>query len=127
MSHAINATIMRSDVVPERHRRLFFSLRNPEYAIASTTNVVRSGMDISSIEHVDISTDYSGGFGSQYASYSHPDAPVMHFPDKTQGGAINTALALLDVPEEEGKDLFDALGLGKFRNYRELEPINEEQ
>lgn len=83
-------------------------------------------MNLSLARHVDISTDYSGGAGSQYASYSAPGFDVRHFPDRTKGGAINAALSLLDVPEEDGMDLFDVLGLSRFRDFTFLEPTAHE-
>ncbi len=122
MSHCISATIMHIDDVPQEQERLFRKTNHPEFYIASTVELVRAGWDNSASKHADISTDYFGGSGTQYASYSEADGSVKHFSDSTKGGAVNTALALLKVPKEEGKDLFDVLGLSRYRCEEDLTP-----
>lgn len=121
--HSINATIIRKEDVPEGYHRLFKSTAHPDFAIASTGLLIQHGWDNTTCKHADISTDYFGGSGSQYASFHEPERPLRHFPDLTKGGAINAALSLLGVPQQEGKDLFDVLGLSRFRQYEDLTPI----
>jgi hypothetical protein len=120
--HSINATILRKEDVPEKYSYLFRKTAHPDFFIAATSLLVQHGWDNSSCRHADISTDYFGGAGSQYASYFEPDTLTRHFPDRTKGGAINSALDLLGVPPMEGRDLFDVLELSRFRNYEDLTP-----
>lgn len=120
--HSINATIVRKDDIPNEHHHLFRKTAHPDFAIASTALIVQAGWDNNSCRHVEISTDYFGGSGSQYASYHGVNEVPRHFPDNTKGGAINSALELLGVPYSKDHDLFDVLGLSRFREYEDLTP-----
>lgn len=128
--HSINATILRRENVPEKLEWLFHKTAHPDFVIASTSLLIQNGWDNSCCRHADISTDYFGGGGSQYASYFEPNKPIQHFHDRAKGGAINSALNLIGVPPKEGMDLFDVLELTRYRKYEDLipnEPNNDEQ
>ena len=62
-----------------------------------------------------VRADYFGGFGEQYAEFA-VNGKIKVFHDSHSGGAINGALAALGILREEGKDLFDTVGLGRHRD-----------
>ncbi len=124
--HSINATILRKEDVTEKLEWLFQKTAHPDFVIASTSLLIQNGWDSSSCRHADISTDYFGGGGSQYASYFEPNKPIQHFHDRAKGGAINSALNLIGVPPKEDRDLFDVLELTRYRKYEDLTPYESE-
>lgn len=68
-----------------------------------------------------IETDYFGGCGDQTAQVW--DDKKLIYNNRAFFDAINGALELLDVECESGKDEFDTLGLGKYRENHEIEEL----
>jgi hypothetical protein len=66
-----------------------------------------------------INTDYFGGNGEQ-AAMVYRDSEVVMPPEWGGGGPINKALRLLGVTAEKGKDEFDTVGLGGYRQFDDL-------
>jgi hypothetical protein len=64
-----------------------------------------------------IGTDYFGGLGGQAAGAYHGDQVVLE-PSSSED-SINTALRLLGVARESGKDEFDTIGLRTLRDTRD--------
>ncbi len=68
-----------------------------------------------------IETDYFGGRGDQAAAVYRGDEEVMA-PAVGEVGPINEALRHLSVHASPGEDEFDAVGLGRFRNFDAYRP-----
>lgn len=64
-----------------------------------------------------IDTDYFGGYGNQAAEVWFDGKEILNLNDffDIKLKPINSALSLLGVKPEEGKDNFDTVGLGNFR------------
>ena len=75
-----------------------------------------------SCRRVEISTDYFGGGGEQWAMFHDADGSKVEFQDEVAGGAINSALAMLGIDQADGMDLFDTVGIGAFRSEYDLDP-----
>lgn len=73
-----------------------------------------------------VSTDYFGGSGNQESEVWQDGNLVLKLDDSfyTSLKPINSALSLLGVVSEEGKDQFDTVGLGKFRTDSDF-PFNK--
>lgn len=66
-----------------------------------------------------IETEYFGGVGDQSAAVYRGDEEIM--PPRTgQTGTINEALRLIGVRRQPGRDEFDSLGLGQYRDWDDL-------
>jgi hypothetical protein len=66
-----------------------------------------------------IETDYFGGMGSQSAVVYRGSEEIM--PAETDsGGPINKALRVLGVVRQQGRDEFDTVGLGQYRDFDDL-------
>jgi hypothetical protein len=72
-----------------------------------------------------IETDYFGGKGDQAAAVYCGDREVMA-PAESTVGPINAALRHLGVRALPGKDEFDTVGLGWFRDFHDLLDANGE-
>lgn len=68
----------------------------------------------SKIEAAYIYASFFGGFGGQTCTVWR-NGKVVFSEDETDE-AINHTLEILGVPESDGKDRFDMVGLGKFRD-----------
>lgn len=64
-----------------------------------------------------IGTEYFGGLGGQAAAAYRGDQVLLE--PSTSESSINDALRLLGVTREPGKDEFDTVGLGAFRETRD--------
>lgn len=121
MSHHLYAIVVRDeDIKPSdlpyfvRSSKEGFSIIAPAMALKHRVNT--------DVRRVQLMTDYFGGSGTQEAAYFDANGLITHFPDRTKGGAINGALELLGVRSEDGNDLFDAIGLGRYRSPEDLHP-----
>lgn len=65
-----------------------------------------------------IETDYFGGLGSKSAAVYRGATEVMQ--PQVGDRPINKALRLLGVKAGEGRDEFDTVGLGKYRDFFDL-------
>jgi hypothetical protein len=61
-----------------------------------------------------VQTEYFGGTGTQFATVW--ESGVRTMPAKEGNGVINSALERIGVVPRDGKDAFDTIGLGTYRD-----------
>lgn len=125
MSHCLFAIVVRSEDVKPEHIKHFVPSKKEDFLIISPAFAMKHSVPID-MRRVQLMTDYFGGHGQQEASYFDAHGRISHFPDNKEGGAINSALAMLGVEQENENDQFDVIGLGKYRSEEDLHPDHEQ-
>lgn len=121
MGHNLYAIVVRDEDIKPSDKLYFVKSRKEGFSIIAPAIALKHRVNIN-VRRVQLMTDYFGGSGTQEAAYFDASGVITHFPDKTKGGAINRALELLDIRPEGDSDLFDTIGLSRYRSSEELYP-----
>lgn len=111
MAHSITAYIVKDDGSFENDPHL--KLPQEFLLFIRKPNRFKENRVVAKIE-----TDYFGGCGDQTAKVWDNGVKIFHQMDSC--GPINQALEYLGVKRENGKDEFDTLGLGQYRDFTTL-------